>query len=88
MSGEWEELVRLLGLPLDTINRFRYQHPDNDIKCCKMVFGEWISRNGYPPNYYYSWDGLHELLVDLEYDSLADVLKEALECHGVYIKVQ
>lgn len=55
--------------------RMKYAH-DNK-KCCVHVFNQWIQNNG-SQNYPLTWEGLHDLLLDIEHATAAEDLKSAL----------
>ena len=51
----------------------------DNVDRCISVFSHWINNNGYPPNYPLTWDGLSELLRDVEHETAAMRLKEVLK---------
>ena len=83
MSNEWKRVGRLLGLSMSTISHFEDLHPNGNVRCCELVFNKWINNNGYPPNYYYNWDGVCELLADMGHHQSAEDLSDALESHQI-----
>ena len=55
------------------------QRSDDNMERCREVFGSWIEREGCPPHYPLTWEGLFELLIDVGRHTAMQQLKHALE---------
>ena len=53
--------------------------------CCLDVFDDWIKRKGESIDYTVTWNGLHELLVDINHVATAECLNRALQTVGIDI---
>lgn len=85
VSAEWRELGRLIGFGAADLRRIdRLEHLDN-VECCVDVFNHWIDNDGHPTNYPLTWQGLYDLLCDIEHDTVASYMKMALVSRGVSI---
>ena len=78
ISDEWWDAGILLGLPAAELENIK-QKTDDNVRRFTLVFTQWIDNDGHPPQYPLSWDGVCELLYDLERDSAAEELKQALK---------
>ena len=59
----------------------------NDIGiCCERVFRYWIDEGGHPPKYPHTWQGLYDLLCDIEHDRIANEMANEKAADGVCIK--
>ena len=54
-------------------------------QCCLRVFDHWIMSNGEFTDYPITWNGLHELLVDVGHRALAKLMEHALRTVGIDI---
>ena len=68
----------MLGLSTAELGNIK-QKTDDDEQRFALIFTRWIERDGHPPRYPLSWDGVHELLCDLDRVSAAEELKLALD---------
>lgn len=78
ISSKWHEIGILLGQQVAALDNYRRMTDDN-VKRCLRVFSDWINRHGHPPDYPLTWDGLGELLSDIEHETAAIRLKEVLK---------
>ncbi len=76
MSVKWEEVGDLLELTPARLRGIDSERRGIVRRCCRDVLMDWI-KNG-SPHYPPTWDGLIQLLIDLELSSIADTLKLAL----------
>ena len=78
ISNEWWDAGILLGLPAAELENIK-QKTDDNVRRFTLVFTQWIDNDGHPPQHPLSWDGVCELLYDLDRDSAAEELKQALK---------
>ena len=76
LSPQWETVGTLLGIGSPILDNLRSSQADN-IGSCRRVFKDWIAKEGHP-GYPVSWDGVCELLCDVQKPKLAKKLKESL----------
>lgn len=81
ISSKWWDVGIRLGLTIDTLENHRQKNEDND-KRLEYIFSQWIDSNGHP-EYPLTWEGLSELLRDIDKDSAARELVKVLESRGV-----
>lgn len=55
-------------------------------RCCTDVFNHWIQNDGHRPNYPLSWQGLYDLLCNIEHRSAAEDMKRKLSKDGIHIQ--
>ena len=77
ISNEWWEAGLLLGLNTAELENIEQKTNDNERRFA-LIFARWIDNDGHPPQYPLSWDGVCELLYDLDRDNAAEELKQAL----------
>ena len=75
-SSQWYNAGLLLGLKADALENIKQKSSDNAERFVS-VLTHWIDSNGHP-NYPLTWDGLCELLCDIDRDTAAEELKQAL----------
>ena len=78
ISNEWRDAGLLLELNTAELENIE-QKTNDDERRFALVFTRWIDNDGQPPQYRLSWDGLCDLLYDLDRDSAAEELKQALK---------
>lgn len=57
---------------------------DNNV-CCEKVFGRWISNNGHPPRYPHTWQGLYDILCDVDHRGAAMKMANEKAREGIKI---
>ena len=67
-----------LGLNAAELANIKQKTDDNEQRLT-LIFTQWIDNDGHPPQYPLSWDGVCELLYDLDRDKAAEELKQALQ---------
>ena len=77
VSSRWESFGYQLGLPQNMLDMWRMEYPDNPARCWMKVMQHWLT-GGDTPDYPATWDGLYELLEDVEYFDVARQLREAV----------
>lgn len=77
ISSKWWDAGIRLGLTIDTLENYKQKTEDND-KRLEYIFSQWIDSNGHS-EYPLTWDGLTELLRDIDKDSAAEELLKVLE---------
>lgn len=83
VSCKWKDLGSLLGLTGPKLENAWLRFYNNTIDCCRHVFGEWIEMYDINSQYSVTWDGVYELLCDIDHSGTAKDLKECLESKGV-----
>ena len=78
VSDQWWTAGLLLGLNAAELENIKQKTDDNEQRLA-FIFTRWIDNDGHPPQYPLSWDGVCELLYDLDRDNAAEELKQALE---------
>ena len=73
LSTKWLPMGDLLGISPAQLNTVS----GDPIECCRKVLGMWFQLGG--GNYAWSWEGLMELLKDLELNQALKDLKIALQ---------
>lgn len=77
IAPQWREAGILLGFTMPELETLQQTALNESFQCCRHVFSQWIANHGHP-QYPLTWNGLHELLVNLHMDALAKQLQEAL----------
>lgn len=77
ISSKWWDAGIRLGLTIDTLENYKQKTEDNE-KRLEYIFSQWIDSNGHS-EYPLTWDGLTELLRDIDKDSAAEELLKVLE---------
>ena len=73
---KWHEMGRLLGRG-DELEAISMKHQKDPESCCIDLLQKWLN-GGCSSEYPVNWDGLLELLNDLDFNNLAEELKNAL----------
>ena len=77
VSSRWLKFGLQLGLDMDQLKVWEGQFRDDSTRCWLEVMTYWINVDGtqdYPVN----WEGLYQLLKDLQCEKVAKDLKKAL----------
>ena len=80
MKDKWEEIADLLHIPKDELSA---KYGQDTAKCCRAVLDKWMKAP--PPDYPATWDGLMELLDDVELGGVLPELKTVLGKAKIYI---
>ena len=74
---QWKELGYLLGIPLTLLQSWEVNHNGDPLECINEVLSHWLEN---PTDYYpASWEGLYDLLEDVELNEVAEELKQVLD---------
>ena len=65
----------LLGIPIFQLEYWRMEHSRNIAECWMKVMEYWLQGI---PNYPATWEGLYELLEDVDFHEVAMKLKEVV----------
>ena len=76
VSDQWRHAGLLLGLSQAALKNIK-QKSDEDVERFEHVLTYWIESNGHL-EYPLTWDGVCELLRDIDRDTAAEKLKQAL----------
>ena len=74
MSPYWKRASDLLGLDIYRISRIESNNRSVE-ECCREVMLQWLSEADGAYNYPRTWDGLYELLKDMELPAIAKNLR-------------
>ena len=77
MTSKWRDVGDLLEVESSRQEEIDIRHRGDMRMCCRDVFVEWLQME--TPCYPTSWEGVLDLLEDLELNKVANKLKEALE---------
>ena len=73
---KWKDILSLI---CDDPNKSRTLNEQNPSECLRQVFIDYLI-NKKPPDYSQDWNGLIDLLKDVELDALAKEVEHALSC--------
>ena len=77
VSCKWEIFGCLLNIPQNMLTAWREEFLNNSARCWLKVMDYWLTGEDIS-DYPVTWDGLYELLEDVEYYEEAKKLKEAV----------
>lgn len=83
ISDKHRDIGLLLGQSMQDIENDLHKSNNNTIECCQSIFSRWIENDGCQ-SYPHSWEGLCELLYNIEKCGVEDELMEALGSHGIF----
>ena len=83
VSSRWESFGYRLDLPQNMLDAWREECHHISARCWCKVMHHWLT-GGDTPDYPATWDGLYEMLEDVEYFEVARQLREAV----LAVKVQ
>lgn len=76
---KWKDIASLICDDANKINTLKEQYQNDPNECLRQVFIDCFI-NKKPQDYSQDWNGLIELLNDVELDALAEEVKHALSC--------
>lgn len=76
---KWKDITNLIFSEPNKVSTFESKSPGNPKECLKLAFIEGFIEKP-PEKYSQDWNGLIELLDDVELKSLAEKVKHALSC--------
>ena len=82
VCSKWESFAYRLELPQNMLDAWRKECLNNSAHCWLKVMQHWLT-GGNTPEYPATWDGLYELLKDVEYSEVARELREAVVAANV-----
>ena len=74
MSPHWKKASDLLGLTPDHTTRIDKNHREVE-NCCREVMAQWLTHADGMYNYSTTWEGLCQLLEDMELSTIAENLR-------------
>ena len=79
---KWKTIATLLSNKVNTVAVLSQRHQNNPSLCVQQVFEDYFISNK-PPFGRYSpdWNGIIELLEDIEEEALSEEVREWLEMH-------
>ncbi len=77
ISTRWHRIGLRLSIESDTLDGWENQYQRDASRCWGKVMGEFITRGG-KGDYPSMWEGVYQLLEDIECGGIADDLKEAV----------
>ncbi len=83
----WYDLGLRLGQPSAELDGYKVLTLTESSKypCCQRVFSRWMENADDEGDYPVTWNGVYQLLRDMERAGLATKLEEALSFRGVTI---
>ena len=76
-SHKWRKITSLISSDANAANKVEEKHHGDAEECLKMVFTEYFI-NKKPQRYSHDWNGLIELLEDVDLDTLAEDVRYAV----------
>ena len=76
ISPRWEEAGDLLGLTIERLQGIRIQRLGDVGMCCRDILVDWLHEN--QGDYPVTWEGMVQLLEDMELSAAAQQLQNAL----------
>ena len=76
IANKWRSIGQTLGIKPAQLAGISKQYMENATDCCRDVLGRWLDNP--PSDYPVTWDGLVELLRDVQLSQVADELESAL----------
>ena len=76
-GSKWHKIGILTNQSTEKLDNYREMMLNDQIKCCECVFDEWIKNNTSP--YRVTWEGLYELLMDVDLAEVQRELRETIE---------
>ena len=77
VSSQWENFGLRIGLDIDKLEGWKVQFHEDATRCWLKVMTYWINVGG-TPDYPVKWEGLDQLLKDVQCGKAAEDLKKAL----------
>ena len=77
--AKWQKIGDILGCDPHYLKALHQKHQGDPEDTCRDIFCEWLEVGAFQTNYEMSWEGVMELLDDLDYTVLVRDLKEALQ---------
>ena len=74
ISPHWKKASDLLGLNPSHTRRIEMNH-HSVVDCCREVMAQWLSAADEAYNYSKTWEGLYQLLQDMELSTIAENLR-------------
>lgn len=85
VSNKWMEIGVRIGQADYLDNYAKKSFLDNYVSC-QQVFKTWIDDGGHPPRYPHTWQGLYDLLCDIEHSSIANKMAEEKNAQGILVQ--
>ena len=83
-SHKWTNMGDLLEIPPAELTSYQIAHLNRNEGCYRDVLLYWLDGKG-SSSYPVTWDGFHELLMDVELVALAEKMSEALQTTDPFI---
>ena len=80
---KWQDIGKLVRIPLDELNSLSDKHKKDAAECCRAVLDTWMEAP--PPGYPVTWEGLIELLEDVDLGEVVTELKTVLHKANIII---
>ena len=78
VGTQWKRMGMILGISVDKLKAWNNMHHEDVNMCWGELMEHWESSGG-TRNYPFSWEGLYELLWDIEHSAVAKQIKKAVE---------
>ena len=79
LATVWIKVSDLIGLDMYTRRGIEQKYPTEPVLCVQLAIEEWIKNLSKYTAYSCTWNGIYNLLTDLDISAVAKRLKEALE---------
>ena len=88
ISWKWQDLGIMIGLESTQLDVYDFENQGNPTECCERVLTEWLyGQDGTRGDYPVTWNGLRELLQDVEISEVAERFMEALQKSGTAMHI-
>lgn len=79
VSDQWRKIAIRTGQADDDLDEF------DEKTACQRVFIKWIINGGHPPMYPLTWQGLYDLLCDVDHHGVANTVADKKIAEGVLV---
>ena len=77
VCADWVKFGLAVSVDMNRLKSWGMQYHENTYHCWLEVMGHWLNTGG-TDDYPTTWEGIHQLLVDVGYKKVADELNTAL----------
>lgn len=81
VSSRWRSFGTRLDMPYNLLDAWWKECLGNSARCWNKVMGYWLDGGG-TSDYPITWEGLYELLDDVEYSEITKDLKKIVTARG------
>ena len=77
VCSKWKDVASLLGFKHEEMKEIERNNFSDCKECCREILTSWVEQGRGQDQYSFTWDGIYQLLEDLECSATARRLKEA-----------